>query len=130
MKTLILLSITFASLTFGKEGFQLIQTKELDTWLNSETKPAVFDANNEKVRKEYGAIPGAKLLESSSKYNVETELPKDKATQLVFYCANKKCTASHNAADRAIENGYPKVAVFSDGIQGWVKAGKKTTKVE
>jgi rhodanese-related sulfurtransferase len=32
--------------------------------------------------------------------------------------------ASHEAARRAVEMGYSNVLVMSDGIDGWVKAGK------
>jgi rhodanese-related sulfurtransferase len=33
--------------------------------------------------------------------------------------------ASHDAARRAVKLGYAKVYVMPDGIDGWVKAGKK-----
>jgi len=40
------------------------------------------------------------LLSSSSQYALN-ELPADKASRLVFYCANPRCGASHQAALRA-----------------------------
>jgi len=36
--------------------------------------------------------------------------------------------ASHGAARRAAKAGYPNVYVMPDGIDGWVKAGKKTVR--
>jgi rhodanese-related sulfurtransferase len=36
--------------------------------------------------------------------------------------------ASHEAARRAVEMGYAKVYVMPDGIDGWVRAGKKTVR--
>jgi rhodanese-related sulfurtransferase len=54
-------------------------------------------------------------------------LPADKHAELVFYCTNWLCTASHEAARRAVGAGYEDVSVMSDGIMGWAKAGEPTT---
>ncbi len=35
--------------------------------------------------------------------------------------------ASHTAARRAVESGYTNVNVMSDGIRGWIDAGKQVT---
>jgi rhodanese-related sulfurtransferase len=88
---------------------------------------AVFDANGKATREKQGIIPTAILLPSSSEYDLAL-LPKDKATPVVFYCANEKCTASHTAAKRAIKGGFSDVAVLPAGIAGWVNAGKPVEK--
>jgi len=88
---------------------------------------AIFDANGDATRKKEGVIPTAVLLSSSSEYDLAL-LPKDKATSVVFYCANEKCMASHGAAKRAIGAGYTNVAVLGAGISGWVKAGQAVDK--
>ncbi|MBI3542558.1 MAG: rhodanese-like domain-containing protein [Deltaproteobacteria bacterium] len=122
----------FASSAFAaeKETFSLIHVKDLSTLLSDKAaKVAVYDANNAETRKHDGVIPGAKLLTDYKKYDVAKVLPSDKDTKLVFYCANTKCMASHEAAKRATEAGYKDVAVMSDGIQGWVKAGQPTQKL-
>jgi rhodanese-related sulfurtransferase len=85
------------------------------------------DANGASTRASQGVIPGAVLLTSSSQYDVR-ELPSDKNSKLVFYCASQKCGASHQAAMRAMENGYTGVAVLPDGIAGWKQAGQPTAK--
>lgn len=91
-----------------------------------ESKSAVpVDANSEETRKGEGVVPGAVLLTSSSRYEA-SELPDDKATELVFYCGSTSCTASDTAAARAIENGYSNVHVMREGIKGWKAAGKPT----
>lgn len=82
------------------------------------------DANGQKTREKMGTLPGAVLLTDSEQYGM-SELPTDKSKQLVFYCANTQCGASHEAAERAITAGYTNVKVMPDGIAGWVKAGKK-----
>lgn len=133
MKKLILafflLTLTLSLKAKEEHKFKLIHVKELDTMITEKTpKLAIFDANTKAIRAKEGVIPGAKPLSSSNAFNV-SELPAEKDAKLVFYCANTKCTASHNAADRAIENGYTDVTVFADGIFGWKSAGKPTSKL-
>jgi rhodanese-related sulfurtransferase len=91
-----------------------------------ETKSAtVLDANDNETRKEYGIVPGAKLLSSSDHYAL-SELPADKSAELVFYCGGMKCRASDHAAKRAAEAGYKQVSVMREGIRGWKAAGAPT----
>jgi rhodanese-related sulfurtransferase len=85
-----------------------------------------FDANSERTRKEYGTVPDAVILTSSSKYDL-AQLPKDKSKDLIFYCSNTACTASDAAAERASANGYENVRIMREGIKGWKDAGKPTT---
>jgi rhodanese-related sulfurtransferase len=99
---------------------------QVATW-TKEKKAIPVDANGKSTRQSQGVIPGAVLLTSSSQYAV-SELPADKNSKLVFYCASDKCGASHQAAKRAIENGYTDVAVLPDGIAGWKSAGQPTAK--
>jgi rhodanese-related sulfurtransferase len=94
------------------------------TQLKKTQKVTLVDANNPETRSKYGVVPGAVLLTSGSKYEPGRELPTDKATQLVFYCANVKCQSAPHAAKRASEAGYQNVAVMPEGIMGWVKAGQ------
>lgn len=86
------------------------------------------DANGDKTRKDIGFIPGAVLLTDYETY-AATELPADKAQPLVFYCANEQCSASHEAAKRAIALGHADVKVLPAGIMGWAKAGQRTEKL-
>jgi rhodanese-related sulfurtransferase len=112
------------------EKLKLIHVNDLTAMMQSKAPvPSIFDANNEKTRKESGIIPGAVLLQSSKGYNVATTLPKDKGSELVFYCANPKCMSSHEAANKAIKAGYKHVMVLADGIQGWVASGQKVDKM-
>jgi rhodanese-related sulfurtransferase len=90
------------------------------------TNAVPVDANSDYTRKEMGVIPGAALLTSSSKYDCDAELPKDKATPLVFYCGNDHCSASDAAAERAMAAGHENVKILRAGIAGWKDAGKKT----
>lgn len=84
-----------------------------------------LDANNPETREREGTVPGATLLSSSSEFEV-SELPSNTAANLVFYCANTRCTASDGAANRAREAGYANVHVMREGIAGWKEAGNPT----
>lgn len=106
-----------------------VTVAELVTKLAATPAVMVFDVNNEQVRTKEGMIPGAKLLTSASKYDPDMELGADKDAEMVFYCANTRCTASHTAAVRAIEAGYTKVSILPEGIAGWKAAGNATSAV-
>ena len=124
MKYLLPLLVLVSSLTVWADTFKQVHVKDLAQWMDAQSQSVyVLDANNEQTRTKEGVIPGAKILSSYDKYAL-TELPQDKTSKLVFYCANTKCSASHDAAKRAISNGYKDVSVMVDGIQGWKKAGK------
>jgi rhodanese-related sulfurtransferase len=101
-----------------------VTVEELDAKLAAGSSQAV-DANLDETRKKLGVVPGAVLLSDSQNFQL-AELPADKSKELVFYCANQQCGASHQAAAKAITAGYSNVRVMPDGIAGWVKAGKKT----
>ncbi len=113
---------------FAADAFRLIHVGDLDTLMTAEKSNVhVYDANNEQTRADYGMIPTAEALPSSSHYELAT-LPADKSAKLVFYCANTECMASHDAAKAAAKAGYKNVYVMADGIEGWKKAGKPVQK--
>ena len=87
----------------------------------------VVDANGAQLRKDVGVIPNAVLLSDYESYSLK-ELPEDKTTPLVFYCANEQCDASHVATRRARSAGYERVHVLAVGILGWAKAGRSVDK--
>ncbi len=138
-KTMMTLAVTLAvavpSFALACDGVQHADTKSVRTITvaelasSSKDKKAVpVDVNGKELRSSHGVIPGAVLLTSASLFDASKELPKDKATNLVFYCANTMCTASESAARRAIDAGYTNVAVLPDGIIGWKQAGQPTAK--
>lgn len=125
MKYLISMLLILSSLVAFADGFKKIHVTDLAQWMDAKDASVyVLDANNEDTRTKQGVIPGAKILTSYDKYDLAKELPTDKNAKLVFYCANTKCSASHNAAERATKAGYKNVNVMVDGIEGWKKAGK------
>ena len=118
------LTLCVPSARAEKESFKVLHVADLAKALESATPPIVYDVNVASTRENVGIIPGARLLSSSSKYDVAKELPVDKKAPLVFYCANTMCTASHSAARKALKAGYVDVSVMVDGIYGWKKAGR------
>lgn len=113
------------------DAFKLVSVddlaKQLDAKKAKKAAVAVFDANSKETRDSSGIIPTSVLLGSVADYDLAV-LPKDKASPVVFYCANEKCTASHTAARRATTAGHTDVAVLGAGIKGWVAAGKAVDK--
>jgi rhodanese-related sulfurtransferase len=94
--------------------------------LQKDAQASFLDANSPDVRAKWGVIPGATLLTNFAQYQT-AELPKDKDAKLVFYCANTRCSSSHQAAARALKAGYTDVNVLPDGIIGWKSAGQPTS---
>ncbi len=99
-----------------------VTVKQVAEWAKTKAVTAV-DANGKEVREKYGVIPGAVLLSSSGQFDVK-ELPSDKASRLVFYCFDDRCTASESAAQRAQAHGYINVSVLPGGITAWIDGGQ------
>src|SRR5688500_13374380 len=79
----------------------------------------VFDVNSRaswlKAR-----VPGARNLDPVAW--LDTDLPTDKGSNLVFYCSNPMCRKAPNAARRAKGLGYANTRVLSAGISGWISS--------
>jgi len=70
------------------DKFKLIHAEDLAALLAQKSPVVVYDVNTPEFRAKKGIVPGARLLSSSGEYDVAKELPADKGTPLVFYCAN------------------------------------------
>ena len=80
----------------------------------------LFDCNPEEIYKR-SHVPGAIMTNVA---HWKSLLPKDKKNAyLVFYCVNKLCNVSTEAAFEALRMGYYNVFIMPDGIQGWVGHG-------
>jgi rhodanese-related sulfurtransferase len=69
-------------------------------------------------------VPGAKNLDPVA--YLDTDLPAEKDSSLVFYCSNPMCRKAPNAARRARQMGYADTHVLSAGISGWLSANLPT----
>ena len=87
--TLPLLALLACGVRSGNEGFKVIRVEDLATLLATPGRATiVLDANGADYRTKEGIIPGAVLLSSFKSYDVDKELPPDKGSTLVFYCAD------------------------------------------
>lgn len=83
----------------------------------------IYDANPRELYQERH-VPGARWIHYDAL--AASELPANKSFQLIFYCANPECSASEQAAEKALALGATRVGVMSEGIFGWVAAGLPT----
>jgi PQQ-dependent catabolism-associated CXXCW motif protein len=67
----------------------------------------------------YGAL--APPMENYLRTNLDRIAGADRAKMLAFYCL-RDCWMSWNAAKRALAMGYPNVAWFPEGTDGWEDA--------
>lgn len=107
--------------TQNRGSFRQIAVEDVSRQLGrSREEFAVYDAN---ARETYDAqhVPGATWVDYDGV--TAAQLPPQHDALLVFYCANEMCSASHTAAEQAIELGYSNVTVMGAGIEGWVAAG-------
>jgi hypothetical protein len=73
-----------------KEQFRLIEVPDLESMQKDARAPVtLLDANDAEFRQKNGVIPGAKLLSSFDRYDLQKELPADRNAPLVFYCSNR-----------------------------------------
>jgi len=85
---LVLLFAGVALATESAEAFKIIHVQDLADLLAKQPKATwIYDADPPRVREKEGVIPGAKLLSSSSSYDLG-DLPEAKDSTLVFYCHN------------------------------------------
>lgn len=91
-------------------------------------QPNVYflDVNTTEIWQQ-GRIPGAIYI---NREHWQSLLPRDRQATLIFYCANKLCLASHDAAKMAMALGYRHVFHLADGIFGWITSGRPTEKDE
>jgi len=69
-----------------EDNIATMTVDELDRALAANQARPV-DCNSDKTRKRAGVVPGAILVTDDESY-AASELPADKTTKLVFYCAN------------------------------------------
>jgi len=120
-------ALAWSGAAAAAEPFVDVTPDQLESMMNAGDAIPI-DANRASVRSDHGTVPTAVLLSDYKRYDPTGELPAEKDKQLVFYCANTACSAAPAAAQKARAAGYDNVAVMSEGIMGWAKAGKAVDK--
>ena len=75
-----------ASAEKAKDEVPSMTMDEVQKGIEAKTLVAV-DCNGDRTRKKHGTLPGAILVSDEESF-AASELPADKTTKLVFYCAN------------------------------------------
>jgi len=71
-----------------------------------------------------GHIPGAfQMVPEDIRQGKGDQLPQDKSTPIVTYCASAECPKSRMAAEALEEKGYTNVAAYEGGKEDWKGAG-------
>ena len=106
-----------------------INTTALAAMVAAKAQVIILDARSGKFD-DGKRIPGAKSLNAgSTDEEIKAMLP-DKSALIVTYCANLKCPASHELAERLMKAGYMNLIEYPEGIEGWEKAGHKVEKAK
>lgn len=113
----------------AQHEYGLIDTKGMKKLHRSKEKPLLLDARSGKFD-DGRRMPGAKQLAAdASEDEIKAALP-DKNAKIVAYCTNEQCPASAMLAERLVKLGYENVHKYPPGIDGWEKAGGKTTQAK
>lgn len=113
---------SFTTFKLKPEGYGLIDTKILKSFLDRGVTMEVFDARNPEEYQEVH-IRGAKSLPQKKFDEFAHLLPKDRSQLVVFYCNGIKCGKSKKAAKKATDIGYQNVLVYAEGIPVWEEKG-------
>lgn len=130
----VVVTVGFTGVASACEGMEQTATvrslgvDQLATVLQIHPSVTLLDVNGSETRAKLGVIPGAVLVSGLASFDPAKELPADKSSILVFYCASESCTAAPTAARKAIEAGFVNVFVLDAGIKGWTQSGRPTAK--
>ena len=86
------------------EPITLIETLPIEYWLDSH-------------------IPGAIQIDYTEVHEKSSQLPNDKTSEIVVYCASPECPNSTKAAHILEDMGYRNVYDYLEGKQHWLEAG-------
>ena len=91
--------------------------------LDSNKKVMLIDTRNAAEYKD-GHLPKAVNLYDTDLKSKKAKLPKDKATEMIFYCNGyPSCPRSLNASKMAMEQGYKNISIYPEGFPDWQAKG-------
>ena len=101
---------------------ETITLAQLRSRLDSANPPMLLEALPERYYADKH-LPGALHFPHDQVDRLAAEVARDKAAEIVVYCASPTCRNSHIAAQRLLQLGYANVAVYAGGKQEWEEAG-------
>lgn len=120
-------------------GGRTVSTIELESMLGGESPPYLIDVlGGQGHRTLRGAFwlrgAGAGDLSADESRRFAGALAKfaagDMSRPIVFFCADRECWLSYNAALRAIAAGYTGIMWYRGGIASWLHAGFPMSQAE
>lgn len=107
----------------GIKGYRVVDTKGLQDLIDS-GKVTIVDSRSAQYD-DGKRIPGARSLPyNASPAQIASVLP-DREAIIVTYCAGPRCPMGNYLAEALIRMGYQNVMKYTDGLEGWQRAGKK-----
>jgi rhodanese-related sulfurtransferase len=105
------------------QGIQMLTLDEVRYYVDSQKGTVMVDA---RAPEEYGLghIPGALNVPMDgfdASFQKQSASLK-KATMVIVYCSGGSCNTSHEVANLLQKKGVRKLAIFTDGLPGWMKA--------
>jgi rhodanese-related sulfurtransferase len=124
-----------------KGNYASVSADYMKKQIDGKADMVIVDARPKRKKYDKGHLPGAISIPDSQFNKLKSNLPKDKAKLVVFYCGGFKCKLSHKSAAKAMALGYTNVKVFSAGYPAWkeivasaapakVKAGKEEGSID
>lgn len=98
-----------------------ITREELARRIEAGTAPLLLEALPERYYNQKH-LPGARLFPHDQAAQLAPAMLPDRHAEIVVYCASRTCRNSHIAAQRLVQLGYTKVAVYAGGKQDWEEA--------
>ena len=120
-------------------GGRIVRTTELRSMLDGGSPPYLIDVlggqGHRTIRGAFwlrGAGAGDLSADESRRFvnAVAKFAAGDKSRPLVFFCADRECWLSYNAALRAIAEGYTNIMWYRGGLAAWLHAGFPMSKAE
>lgn len=120
------------------EGIQTYGTQELAKAIKTPTPPAIIDVSgsNETIPSAHKLVFGGMAYEKAEQETafearfagLLKALSPDVQKPIIFYCLNRDCWLSVNAALRAKKLGYTQVGWYRGGLDSWKAANLPTAK--
>lgn len=102
-----------------------VATGYLKMLLNDQSRVALVVDARPSIKYVKGTVPGAINIPFPSFKTHSALLPRDKDTQVIFFCGGLKCDLSHKSAAKTRELGYTDVRVYAEGWPAWKKDSKR-----
>lgn len=112
---------TKTALSLQKEGAVFVDTRKVPEYAIERIDGAISAYYDEKGGEENKIAE----FDSSKDTYINSRLPQDKQTKLIFYCNGIKCWESYKAAVLSVKDGYKNVFWLQEGIAKWKTDGLK-----